>query len=121
MPQPSIQEAESSLLGTLKLEAIRVRARSAFVALSGLDDTFRTTRELVESVRHGILIDDNAVPTVTVSHSAQRGETLLLNRFAIDFYKHGQHGALIRYNGLKAGEAYHAVEGMHRVLIGFEY
>lgn len=109
-----LSSESSTLMGRLQAEAIRYEARSPFAALSGLGDNFASRQELIETARNDIHLDLSAIPIIADIPSIEKvakGSPGLLNRFALDFYHHGQLDALSLYNNLKAGEAYHAIEG----------
>ena len=70
-----------------------VLVRSAFVALSGHDDEFSSIQELSNSSRRGVFLDPKMVPMFDLYD-----ESIRLNAYCLDFFKHGQKKALVTYN-----------------------
>jgi hypothetical protein len=64
---------------------------SSFVALSGGSDNFRTVDALCANMRGGMFLDADMVPMYEPSDRP-------LNAYYLDFFKHGQVDALVRYN-----------------------
>ncbi|KAL4440400.1 hypothetical protein ABPG75_003401 [Micractinium tetrahymenae] len=103
-----------SLLGLLATLRVRYAACSPFAALSGRGDDFSSMDDLVRSVRSGVLIDVATLPTVGMVD--RHGQPVPLNRFALDYWKHGQKEALVAANGLREGEAWQALSAFSDVL-----
>jgi hypothetical protein len=86
----------------LRETAIRVVARSPFVANSGHTDCFHSIKELTRTSRSGLHLNDNAIPSMShitaVSGQGSNG-TYALNAYLLDFYMHGQVAALAAANG----------------------
>jgi len=86
----------------LRDTAIRVIARSAFVANSGHTDCFQSIEELTRTSRSGLHLSDNAIPSlsyITATRNDNSQEHLALNAYLLDFYMHGQVAALAAANG----------------------
>jgi ATP-dependent RNA helicase DDX60 len=87
----------------LKETAIRVVARSPFVANSGHNDCFHSIKELTRTSRSGLHLNDNAIPSmshITATTRQGSGGTYALNAYLLDFYMHGQVAALAAANGI---------------------
>ncbi|CAK5280839.1 unnamed protein product [Mycena citricolor] len=92
----------------LRKTAITVSARSLFVATSGhTDSSFSDTAELTRSARHGLHLNNNAVPSM--GHLAADGEHAL-NAYLLDFYVHGQKRALVDGNGIREGDLWQLLQ-----------
>ena len=89
------------------------KARSLFVATSGHDDTFGDVGELARTVRHGVHLNEHAIPTV--EHILD--PKLPLNAYLYDFFVHGQVDALVNMNGIRRGDVWFAIEAFHLILI----
>jgi hypothetical protein len=86
----------------LRDTAIRVVARSPFVANSGHTDHFYSVKELTQTSRSGLHLNDNVIPSmnhITATHGRRSCEGLALNAYLLDFYMHGQVAALAAANG----------------------
>jgi hypothetical protein len=86
----------------LRDTAIRVVARSPFVANSGHTDCFQSIKELTRTSRSGLHLNDNAIPSlghITATPERHSDGTLALNAYLLDFYMHGQVAALAAANG----------------------
>ena len=84
-----------SLGPELERLAVLPRVRSAFVALSGHGDRFGSVRELCATLRGGMYLDPQIVPVFELY-----GPDKPLNAVFLDFFKHGQLDAIVRYNGI---------------------
>jgi hypothetical protein len=89
------------------------KARSLFVATSGHDDTFGDVGELARTVRHGVHLNEHAIPTV--EHILD--PKLPLNAYLYDFFIHGQVDALVNMNGLRRGDVWFVLQAFNLVLI----
>ncbi len=74
-----------TLLDTLQKESIIYKARSPFIATSGLGDNFTSLNDLVGSPRRGIYLDGSGVPIT--EDVDWKGESLNLNAYLLDFFK----------------------------------
>lgn len=93
----------------LRSTALRVVARSAFVANSGHGDTFHSIKELTQTCRRGIHLNENAIPSmshITGTAGRSNSNTYALNAHLLDFYMHGQVQALAKANGIRRGEVW---------------
>ncbi|KAF8632345.1 hypothetical protein AX15_001928 [Amanita polypyramis BW_CC] len=89
--------------------ALRVSARSVFVANSGHDDQFNNIHELARTVRQGIHLNEHAIPSMT--HLLAGGtEEHELNAYLLDFYTHGQTASLIKANGIRPNDIWFFLE-----------
>lgn len=87
-----------------------VLARSSFVALSGLGDTFTSISDLTDSVRAGIFLEKAAVPHISI------GESVALNSYLLDFYRHGEVETLIKQNGVRRSDMWFVLNDFSLVL-----
>ena len=104
---------QTPLFAHLSETARKPKARSIFVATSGHDDTFGDVRELARTVRHGVHLNEHAIPTV--EHILD--PKLPLNAYLYDFFIHGQVDALVNMNGLRRGDVWFVIQAFHLVLI----
>jgi hypothetical protein len=89
----------SSLFGSLQEQSVRSLARSPFACLSGHDDSFDDTSDVLLNSREGITLGAvEDLPLVQLYNT--HGDCLSLNGYAMDFYKHGSKDALLKYNNL---------------------
>jgi ATP-dependent RNA helicase DDX60 len=96
-PQPGCGGAAAADLGPLLGPlAIRPRVRSAFAGLSGHGDRFGSVDELCSTLRAGLYLDPQTVPVFELRPTAAP-----LNAYILDFFKHGQIRALVRYNRIR--------------------
>jgi len=89
-----------------------VSVRSSFVALSGNCDQFASIQELCQTSRSGIFLDPRMVPVFELHDE----ETTSLNSYLLDFYKHGQKEALVRYNKLDVDHVWDQLQSFSLVL-----
>lgn len=93
----------------LERTAIKVTARSIFVANSGHGDHFGTISELARTVRQGVYLNEHAIPSTT--HLVRGGtKEYDLNSYLLDFYTHGQTASLIKANGIRANDVWYLLE-----------
>jgi ATP-dependent RNA helicase DDX60 len=93
---PTISGTASGLGPELARLTMQPQVRSAFVALSGHGDRFGSVSELCTTLRAGLYLDPQIVPVFELRDSAAP-----LNAFLLDFFKHGQLEALVRYNRVR--------------------
>jgi hypothetical protein len=129
-------EEDTSLFADyLEENAIRVRVRSPFIATSGLSDRFDSVDELTSSVRRGLHLNRNAVPSMgefvqpkpahdrgkkqKTKLSARRriNHSYVLNAYLYDFYMHGQTAALAKANGIRPGEVWYLLQEFDLILM----
>lgn len=79
-------------------------SRSPFVALSGFGDDFSTIRELCETVRSGVFLEESAIPYIPIAPKETCGQPW--NAYLLDFFKHGDVVTLARDNGIKSSEVW---------------
>lgn len=87
-----------------------VLARSSFVALSGLGDTFTSISDLTDSVRAGIFLEKAAVPHIVTEKKVP------LNSYLLDYYRHGEVITLIRQNQVRRSDIWFALNEFSLVL-----
>ena len=95
--QPSSGPAAADLGPLLGPLGVRPRVRSAFVALSGHGDRFGSVDELCSTLRAGLYLDPQTVPVFEL-----RPASAPLNAYILDFFKHGQIRALVRFNRIRS-------------------
>ena len=103
---------QTALFAHIAETAIQPKARSLFVATSGHDDTFGGVGELARTVRHGVHLNEHAIPTIESILNPE----LPLNAYLYDFFVHGQDDALVNMNGIRRGDVWYALEAFHLVL-----
>ncbi|KAF7337798.1 hypothetical protein MSAN_02253900 [Mycena sanguinolenta] len=104
---PLEQQDHSILRTRLRETAVRVVARSAFVANSGHTDVFGSIDELARSTRNDLHLTDNSIPSL--KHLISQGEHLL-NAYLLDFYIHGQVSTLAKANGIRRGDVWYLLQ-----------
>lgn len=87
-----------------------VVARSSFVALSGLGDTFASISDLTDSVRAGIFLERAAVPHISI----RRG--IAINSYLFDFYRHGEVATLVKQNQVRRSDIWFELNEFSLVL-----
>lgn len=68
---------------------------------AGQGEDFKSVDLLVECVRPGVLI--NAESVSSVRNTDRQGRQVLLNRYILDYWSHGQKRALQEANGMREG------------------
>lgn len=76
-------------------------ARSAFVALSGLGDTFTTIEDLCSSTREGVFLESAVIPHLELHPDETKSP---LNAYLLDFYMHGSIVPLEHANGIRKSD-----------------
>jgi hypothetical protein len=76
-------------------------ARSAFVALSGLGDTFTTIEDLCSSTREGVFLESAVIPHLELHPDETQSP---LNAYLLDFYMHGSIVPLEHANGIRKSD-----------------
>ena len=109
-PQPIVQADLGERWRSLLLPPVSVR--SSFVALSGYSDIFSSVDELCETARSGLFLDPKMVP-IFEPPDEDAGN---LNSYLLDFYKHGQKNALVRYNKIDADTLWDELQSFSLVL-----
>ena len=90
---------------------IQSDARSAFIALSGHGDNFQSVPELVKSVRKGLFLTEQAVPSMQSYQNS-----LPLNAYLVDFFCHGQKEALNIANHIRGADVWFLLKDFSLVL-----
>ncbi|CAG8978987.1 hypothetical protein HYALB_00011031 [Hymenoscyphus albidus] len=103
------KDTSSSLLPTLA----KPRARSAFVALSGLGDDFDTIEDLCSSTREGVFLEAAVIPHLKI-HPDDTGTQL--NAYLLDFFMHGQLEPLELANGIRSSDVWFILNDFSMVL-----
>lgn len=90
-----------------------VKARSAFVALSGYDDKFESVHDLCSTSRSGVFLEEAVVPHVGLY---PEDSDLPLNAYLYDFYMHGDVNALITANKIRRGDVWFVLNDLSMTL-----
>lgn len=111
-PSDTSTRPQTALFSYLAETAVQPKARSLFVATSGHDDTFGGIGELARTVRHGVHLNEHAIPTLEriLDHK------LPLNAYLYDFFVHGQVDALVYMNGLRRGDVWFVLQAFYLAL-----
>ncbi|KAK3987235.1 hypothetical protein QBC44DRAFT_331951 [Cladorrhinum sp. PSN332] len=88
--------------------------RSPFAALSGFTDKFDTIKELCDTVRSGVFLEESAIPYIPIAPKETGG--VPWNAYLYDFYKHGDVDALVRDNGVRRGEVWYLLKDYSYIL-----
>jgi hypothetical protein len=88
--------------------------RSPFVALSGHDDEFTSIRDLCQTVRSDVFLEESAVPHVSLW---PEDDARPINAYLYDFFKHGSLTVLVRDNRIKAGDVWFLLRDFQLVLM----
>jgi len=111
-PSDKFTRLQSALFAHLSETTVQTKARSLFVATSGHVDVFGDVGELVRTVRHGIYLNEHAIPTIEHILDPE----LPLNAYLYDFFVHGQVDALVKMNGIRRSDVWYALEGFYLAL-----
>jgi ATP-dependent RNA helicase DDX60 len=88
--------------------------RSPFAALSGFTDDFGSIHELCETVRAGVILEEASIPYIPIYPDETDG--VPFNAYILDFFKHGDMGALVRDNGIKGGDVWFHLKDFSLIL-----
>ncbi|KAG5652595.1 hypothetical protein H0H81_004426 [Sphagnurus paluster] len=109
-------EAISSFRKHLAETAVAVNARSPFVANSGHGDNFVSIKELAETARAGLHLNEYAMPSMSAFLTHAEGDHVL-NAYLYDFYIHGQVKTLAAANGIRRGDVWYLLQDFMLVLM----
>ncbi|KAG1823796.1 uncharacterized protein BJ212DRAFT_703338 [Suillus subaureus] len=113
-------EDEPSLIRDhLHRTAIRVVARSLFVANSGHDDHFDSVHDLAQTARRGLSLNEHTIPSFEgiTGRTNQESRKYALNAYLLDFYIHGQVAALAAANAIRRGEVWFLLQDFDLTLM----
>ncbi|KAF1943992.1 P-loop containing nucleoside triphosphate hydrolase protein [Clathrospora elynae] len=96
-----------------KAQHREVKARSAFVALSGYDDKFESIHDLCSTTRSGVFLEEAVVPHVGLY---PEDSDLPLNAYLYDFFMHGDVNALITANKIRRGDVWFVLNDLSMTL-----
>ncbi|KAJ7917141.1 hypothetical protein B0H13DRAFT_2231514 [Mycena leptocephala] len=96
------------LRACLEDTAVRVVARSPFVANSGHGDKFGGVEELAHTTRNSLHLNNNAIPSLGHLTTSESGH--VLNAYLLDFYIHGQVSTLAKANGIRRGDVWYLLQ-----------
>ncbi|KAB8290208.1 hypothetical protein EYC80_011077 [Monilinia laxa] len=88
-------------------------ARSPFVSLSGLGDSFTTIEDLCSSTREGVFLEAAVIPHLELHPDETRSP---LNSYLLDFYKHGSLQPLEDANGIRKSDVWFVLNDFSMVL-----
>ncbi len=95
-----------------RLRLPKVLVRSSFFALSGHDDAFFSSiQELSNSARRGVFLDPKMVPIFELYDDSEH-----LSAHCLDFFKHGQLDALVKYNKMNRDSVWEDLQSFSLVL-----
>ncbi|KAL9122859.1 MAG: hypothetical protein Q9187_000595 [Circinaria calcarea] len=89
------------------------KSRSAFVALSGSGDDFKSIADLCNTVRTGVFLEQAVVPHMELY--PEEGRTPL-NAYIYDFFKHGALEPLEAANGIRKSEVWFLLNDFSLIL-----
>ena len=90
-----------------------LKARSAFVALSGHDDKFESIHDLCTTSRSGVFLEEAVVPHVGLY---PEDTELPLNAYLYDYFNHSNPSALITANRIRRGDIWFVLNDFSMVL-----
>jgi superfamily II RNA helicase len=90
-----------------------LKARSAFVALSGHDDNFDSIHDLCTTSRSGVFLEEAVVPHVGIY---SEDSELPLNAYLYDYFNHSNPSALITANRIRRGDIWFVLNDFSMVL-----
>lgn len=99
----------SRLLGALEAK----RSRSAFVGLSGHGDDFTSIKDLCDTVRSGIFLEQSVIPHLDIYPDEGMAP---LNAYLYDFFCHGNLEPLEAANKISPNDAWHKLNDFSMVL-----
>ncbi|KAK4161068.1 hypothetical protein QBC43DRAFT_324415 [Cladorrhinum sp. PSN259] len=102
--KPSAPEDFTGVLPSRAPTAIR----SPFAALSGFTDEFGTIKELCDTVRSDIFLEESAIPYIPIAPKETGG--VPWNAYLYDFFKHGDVDTIVRDNGVRRGEVWYLLK-----------
>jgi hypothetical protein len=111
-PSDKSTRLQTAFFAHLSKTTVQTKARSLFVATSGHVDVFGDVGELVRTVRHGIYLNDHAIPTIEHILDPE----LPLNAYLYDFFVRGQVDSLVKMNGIRRSDVWYALEGFYLAL-----
>ncbi|KAL4072373.1 hypothetical protein V8B97DRAFT_1958702 [Scleroderma yunnanense] len=100
----------------LKETAIQVIVRSLFVANSGHDDHFSDVPDLVCTTRHGLNLDQYAIPSFSDILSPADSR-FALNAYVLDFFIGGQVRPLMVANAIRRGDIWFLLQDFTLALL----
>ncbi|KAL9102665.1 MAG: hypothetical protein Q9163_002219 [Psora crenata] len=89
------------------------KVRSAFVALSGHGDEFRTISDLCRTTRNGVFLEEAVIPHIDLHPEESKAP---LNAYLYDFFMHGDVATLERANGIRKADVWFFLNDFSLVL-----
>jgi hypothetical protein len=93
-----VEEDEGEIVNILRSQRRRNHATSSFAALSGNSDNFHNIEQLLQTVKHTMVIDSSVIPSSDITSQ-------MLNSYAVDFFSHGNLSRLCRENSFHSANA----------------
>jgi hypothetical protein len=115
----STSENKPYFIAHLQETALRVVARSLFVANSGHDDHFDSVAHLARTARHGLNFNEHAIPSfahITTPTNGSGGH-FALNAYILDFYTHGQVKTLSDANAIRGSDVWFVLQDFDSTLV----
>lgn len=110
----TVQEAHRPGTPSLIKHLPPTKLRSPFAALSGFTDEFRSIHDLCTTLREGVFLEESAVPYIPIYPNDTAG--VPWNAYIYDFFKHGDLSALVRDNGIRAGDVWFLLKNFSLIL-----
>ncbi|ORY65665.1 hypothetical protein BCR35DRAFT_354923, partial [Leucosporidium creatinivorum] len=109
------ESADSAFASKLRQSEIAVESRSLFVASSGHGDLYQNPKELVDTSRQGVAIQQQAIPSLT--SPILGSDEHQLDAFVVDFFKHGSLDVLVRDNGISRSRVWYFLQDFDKALV----
>ncbi|KAK4189457.1 hypothetical protein QBC35DRAFT_493254 [Podospora australis] len=105
----------AKVLGALGVDSAPTKIRSPFAALSGFkDNNFGTIKELCETVRSGVFLEDSAIPYIPIAPRETNG--VPWNAYLYDFFRHGDQVVLVKDNGVRKADLWFHLKDFSLIL-----
>jgi len=112
---PSDSAYDAPFREYLQGRAVKVAARSSFVANSGHGDVFGSVDELTRTARSALHLNKHAIPALDTI--AEDEGAVALNAVFLDFFTHGQVSSLVHANGIRRGDVWYALQNFYLILL----
>eukprot|EP00668_Euglena_longa_P003425 GGOE01004010.1.p1 GENE.GGOE01004010.1~~GGOE01004010.1.p1 ORF type:complete len:2129 (-),score=578.38 GGOE01004010.1:277-6012(-) len=109
---------KEGILTEMEASAIPFEAKSPFVAMCGHGDVYETQAELAMSVRDGVYVDPEVIPTIeSRDTSLVNNGSLLMNAVVFDYQHSSSQDDVLKWNGLNYKESWEDLERFHKFLM----
>jgi ATP-dependent RNA helicase DDX60 len=104
---------------SIRETAIPLTSRSPFVANSGHSEQCATVRELVQTCRRDLHLNDHAIPSFDdiIAGVGKSNDSAQLNAYLLDFFIHGQVNPLVHANGIRRGDVWFVLQDFQLTLL----